>query len=261
MEEECAFKMLFAKNVPHILEKIFLSLDYMSYRTCLDVSRSWHELLTSERLQRRMMSVYNDQYWDEQNKLLQASKDGEVDKVRRLLSNGMASVNCGYKSLREAEEGSSVATPLGEAVAACNMNVAMVLLRAGADPTKINEIDKESYLNYRVERPERRKSQTHLYLAAREGRLDVVQFFLDLGEDCNQTSGFGDTYLHAAAKCGQKKVVELLLERGANPNRTDKKGVTPLDEAVKNGHKAVVEHLLERGAKRGEDLVMFCRLL
>ena len=27
----CAFNMLFTKNVPHILEKIFLSVDYESF--------------------------------------------------------------------------------------------------------------------------------------------------------------------------------------------------------------------------------------
>ena len=218
MEKECAFDMLFTKNVPQVLEKIFFSLDYMSYRTCRNVSKNWHELLTSERLQRRMISVYDDRYWEEQNKLLQLSKQhGTVNEVRRLLSNGMVSVNCRYKSLREAEEGSSGSTPLGEAVAACNINVAMVLLRAGADPNMINKSNKEKYLKY-VTGSGRDRSQTYLYQAAKVGHLDKVHFFLNLGEGCNQTSGYGDTYLHAAAMGGHKNVVELLLDWGANPN-------------------------------------------
>ena len=204
------------------------------------------------------MSVYDDRYWEEQNKLLQLSKQhGTVNEVRRLLSNGMVSVNCRYKSLREAEEGSSGSTPLGEAVAACNINVAMVLLRAGADPNMINEIDKKKYLIH-VKGSGREKSQTYLYQAAKVGHLDKVHFFLNLGEHCNQTSGYGDTYLHAAAaKGGQKNVVVLLLDRGADPNKTDKSGVTPLDEAVKNGHIGVIEHLLERALRGGYPLM--CR--
>jgi len=257
MEKECPFDILFTKNVPQVLEKILFSLDYMSYRTCRNVSKNWHDLLTSERLQRRMMSVYDDRYWEEQNKLLQLSKQhGTVNEVRRLLSNGMVSVNCRYKSLREAEEGSSGSTPLGEAVAACNIIVAMVLLRAGADPNMINETDKEKY-SIHVKGSGREKSQTYLYKAAKVGHLDKVHFFLNLGEDCNQTSGYGDTYLHAAAHGGQKNVVVLLLDRGADPNKTDKSGVTPLDEAVKNGHIGVIEHLLERALRGGYPLM--CR--
>ena len=104
----------------------------------------------------------------------------------------------------------------------------------------------------------REKSQTYLYKAAKVGHLDKkVHFFLNLGEDCNQTSGYGDTYLHAAALSSQKNVVVLLLDRGADPNKTDKSGVTPLDEAVKNGHIGVIEHLLERALRGGYPLM--CR--
>ena len=46
--DPCAFDMLFAKNVPHILEKIFLSLDLKSYKACLKVNSTWHRILTSE---------------------------------------------------------------------------------------------------------------------------------------------------------------------------------------------------------------------
>ena len=44
----CAFDKLFSMNVPHILEKIFFSLDYESYKKCLEVSYAWNELLKSE---------------------------------------------------------------------------------------------------------------------------------------------------------------------------------------------------------------------
>ena len=54
----CAFDVLLTKNVPHILEKIFLSLDYKSFMTCREVSRTWKELLTSESFQMKEKSVY-----------------------------------------------------------------------------------------------------------------------------------------------------------------------------------------------------------
>ena len=53
-----AFDTLLTRNVPHILEKIFLSLDYKSFITCRRVSKTWNELLTSESFQKKEKSVY-----------------------------------------------------------------------------------------------------------------------------------------------------------------------------------------------------------
>ena len=53
--ELCAFDELFKRNVPHVLEKIFLSLDSKSYMCCLDVNKSWKDLLTSEALIKRVL--------------------------------------------------------------------------------------------------------------------------------------------------------------------------------------------------------------
>ena len=50
---QSAFGMFFTKNVPHIFEEIFFQLDYESFKTCLDVSKKWRELLTSETFKRR----------------------------------------------------------------------------------------------------------------------------------------------------------------------------------------------------------------
>ena len=41
----CAFGTLFTRNVPHILERIFLSLDYYSFNECLNVNKAWNGLL------------------------------------------------------------------------------------------------------------------------------------------------------------------------------------------------------------------------
>ena len=45
---DCAFNKLFTKKVPHILQKIFFSLDYKSFKRCEKVCVSWQALLTSE---------------------------------------------------------------------------------------------------------------------------------------------------------------------------------------------------------------------
>ena len=43
----CAFDLLFQRSVPHILEKIFLSLDYKTYKACHKVCAVWGETLAS----------------------------------------------------------------------------------------------------------------------------------------------------------------------------------------------------------------------
>ena len=49
----CAFDLLLSKSVPHVLEKIFFSLDYESFKNCQEVCNGWKKSLTSERFQRK----------------------------------------------------------------------------------------------------------------------------------------------------------------------------------------------------------------
>ena len=65
----CHFEILFTKNVPHIFEGIFFLLDYESYKNCLDVSKKWRELLTSESFKRKGKIVFQNELISEQNKL------------------------------------------------------------------------------------------------------------------------------------------------------------------------------------------------
>ena len=47
------FNTLLKRNVPHILETIFLSLDYESFKACQEVNNEWKRLLTSESFKMR----------------------------------------------------------------------------------------------------------------------------------------------------------------------------------------------------------------
>ena len=51
--ETCAFDTLLSTNVPHILEKIFLSLDCKSYKACMQVNSTWRRILTSKPLSKK----------------------------------------------------------------------------------------------------------------------------------------------------------------------------------------------------------------
>ena len=55
----CAFDTLFTRSVPHVLEKIFLSLDsYESFQKCLEASKKWKEVLNSESFQEKAKTAY-----------------------------------------------------------------------------------------------------------------------------------------------------------------------------------------------------------
>ena len=56
----CAFDKLLAKRVPHIVEKIFLSLDFVSFKVSSEVSKTWNQLLRSELIQKKAKLLYHE---------------------------------------------------------------------------------------------------------------------------------------------------------------------------------------------------------
>ena len=87
---------LFTKNVPHILENIFLSLDYDFYKKCfkVKVNSAWYKLLFSELFQRKAKSVFcNGILKDNENLITHASR-GSTEEVQRLLSNVSGTGGC-----------------------------------------------------------------------------------------------------------------------------------------------------------------------
>uniref|UniRef100_A0ABD2XEF0 SOCS box domain-containing protein n=1 Tax=Trichogramma kaykai TaxID=54128 RepID=A0ABD2XEF0_9HYME len=70
---------------------------------------------------------------------------------------------------------------------------------------------------------------THFHVACKFNCYDVVEKFLELGQDPNCVWPItGDSPLHVAVNAGHKKVVELLLKNGADPNLANIYGSTPL---------------------------------
>ena len=87
-----------------------------------------------------------------------------------------------------------------------------------------------------------------LYLAARQGSVDIVINMLEQGADINWTKNSGCTPLHIASQNGHVKVVSVLLEQGPDIDKATDDGCTPLYVASENGHVEVVRMLLEHGA-------------
>ncbi|XP_044219369.1 ankyrin repeat domain-containing protein 31-like isoform X1 [Thunnus albacares] len=90
--------------------------------------------------------------------------------------------------------------------------------------------------------------ETLLHKAAKEGNIQTVRQFLELGADVNMADNAGWTPLHEAALCGHYDVILDLIKAGAQVNATACNGDTPLHDAIANGHMKIVSALLRHGA-------------
>ena len=218
----CAFDKLFTKSVPHILEKIFFSLDFASYMKCHQVSNNWNELLTSESFKRLGKAKFHE---EAQRELRHAIQIGDADEVGRVLSSGMADVNH-----LAGKQGRSL---LYDAVNAqkSKIHVVQLLLDHGADP---NQAITDGW--------------TPLHIAAYKGDIDVVKLLLHRGANPNMASWRGTTALHTAAMWGKKDVVQVLLDAGAEINKATSDGRTALSCALQYDYVDIAKILRERGA-------------
>ena len=231
--DDNGFDTLLMKNVPHILEKIFLSLDYQSFKACQEVSDTWNQLLMSEsfkakaksgfyeEISKELMEACEGDLWnqDSDTETEEGSAENKdqnhesekgnayADEVKRLLSTGMVDVNCVGGKYEE--------TPLHVAALHGPKDVVQVLLDARANPNKADN-----------------KGETPLHKAVTYRNKVVVQILLDWGADMNKKRGiFEETPLHIAARNGDPEMVQLLLNGGAEINPKDHIGWTPYDHA------------------------------
>ena len=179
-DDPCAFDALFTKSVPHILEKIFFSLDYESFKTCMEVSNPWKELLTSESFKKMGASLFRK---CAERELLQASNFEDSKEAKIILSRFMVDVDC--------IGGLFGSTPLYHATLCGHGNVVKLLLDKGADPNK-------------------EYGWTPLHLAIYKGHKDVVQLLLNGGADPRKANRWGDTPLSQAQKYGRMDIVQIL---------------------------------------------------
>ena len=167
--------VLFNRDIPHVLEKIFLNLDYESYKECLQVNSSWYDLLTSssyiEKAKANWTSIILDfrkKISKDSNKLWRAARDGNVSKVRTLAPFANVNyVNRGHWAEPD--------TPLIQAAKMGHKMVIQILLNKGADPNKGNMMGIT---------PLHRAAQLHL----KSRRMEVVKVLLDAGADPTKES-------------------------------------------------------------------------
>lgn len=87
--------------------------------------------------------------------------------------------------------------------------------------------------------------QPALHLAAREGKLEVIQALAEARADLNRRNGHAETAIMLAALAGHADVAQYLISRDVQINHP---GWTPLIYAASNGHRRIVEMLLDKHA-------------
>ena len=100
LKRSIGFEELFNKSVPHILERIFLSLDINSIQQCYKVCQQWKSFLTSEYFE---MKVKSEFAWAIEDTFYNAAYCSDSLKVGTLLSYGLMDVN--YVALSWASPG------------------------------------------------------------------------------------------------------------------------------------------------------------
>ena len=159
-----SFEHLFSINVPDILEHIFFSLDYCSYKCCLEVSNRWRELLTSERYIERGKSVFREDILeDEIFNLHYSVEHNDIDETKRLLASGMVDVNFYSPHYLRSP------TLLHKAAMYGHREVALLLIQHGADPKLADNHD----------------GLTPLHYAAKCGHSEVAQSLNECGAELN----------------------------------------------------------------------------
>lgn len=164
---------------------------------------------------------------EEDTMLLEASSEGDVDALRRLLRGGEDI---------EVRDGSQ-RTPLLLAIRANRIEAARLLIEAGADINAKDAIQDTPFL-----------------YAAAEGRNEILRHILASGRaNLKDTNRFGGVGLIPAAHHGHPETVRMLLATDIDIDHVNNLGWTALMEAVILGdggptHQKIVQLLVEAGA-------------
>ena len=152
--------------------------------------------------------------------LVDASADGEIDKVTILLAMG-ARVDAREQGF----------TPLLVAAQFGHTEVCELLLANGSD----------------LEEREPVTLQTALHQAAGRGQQSLLELLLSHKADVNSRNRIGSTPLHLASQEGHLASVVALLQAGADPLLPAIDGGLPIHAAASHNHPEVVRILIEQG--------------
>jgi len=155
---------------------------------------------------------------DIEYQLLEASKAGDLELVKKIVNLHSHIVNCRDLDGRHS-------TPLHFAAGYNRVGVVEFLLNNGAD---VHAKDKGGLVP--------------LHNACSYGHYEVTELLVKHGATVNVSDLWKFTPLHEAAAKGKYEIVKLLLKHGADATKKNRDGHTPLD-LVKEGDQDVVDLL------------------
>lgn len=172
--------------------------------------------------------------------LLEASKAGDLETVRRIVLSNPRTVNCRDLDGRHS-------TPLHFASGYNRVPVVEFLLENGAD---VHAQDKGGLIA--------------LHNSSSYGHFEVTELLIKHGANVNAADLWKFTPIHEASAKGKTEIVKLLLKHGADPSKKNRDAATPLD-LVRDGNQEVADLLrgnaaLLDSAKKG-NLARLQRLL
>ena len=157
------------------------------------------------------------------SQLIRATRNGDLDKVKLLVKNG---ININYQPYNT--DGSA----LMRAVAGNqHPEIAKFLIKAGADLNLQDEV-----------------GDTALMYASNAGNTEMVKLLLKEGADPNILNHGKNNALHFASLYGHLDIVKILIDVGINIDNQDDDGRTPLFYAISYGRSETVKLLIELGA-------------
>lgn len=160
------------------------------------------------------------QYILKRDDFLQYVRDGDIDKVKVLIEDGV-NVNT---------RGNFGTTPLMFASLRGHEDIVKLLLDKGAD------VDAKEYYG-----------ENALLYASEKGHENIIRILIDAGADIDVDT-FNTPLTNASLK-GYENIVRILIEAGADVNHTDNYGgFSPLIFAAEYGHKNIVRMLIDAGA-------------
>jgi ankyrin repeat protein len=188
---------------------------------------------------RKMADVLGPYYMRRITPLHKAIVNGDVEAVRRLLSESDTDVdatqtNGGWLVDFYLDNKGNICvgwTPLMTAIYKGNAEIVEILLKAGA------KVDADNCVGW-----------PPLHCAVEHGRTEIMEILLKDGAKVDTIDNGGRTPLHYAARNGNAEIVEILLKAGAKVDAIDKKGKTPLHRAARYADAKIVEILLKAGA-------------
>ncbi|CAF3561497.1 unnamed protein product [Rotaria sp. Silwood1] len=187
-----------------ITHKIDTSIVSSYGQTALDMA-------SASNIQQLLMTYENEKViltpniTDLQLQLLEASKSGDLDVVKRVLTFNPSLVNC-----RDVQGRNS--TPLHFAAGYNRLQVVEYLLAMGADVTARDK-----------------GGLVPLHNSCSYGHLEVTALLLNNGASSQVTDLWKVTPLHESAAKGKFEICKLLIKYGADINKKNRDGATPLD--------------------------------